>query len=325
MKLLYSLTYETPLFGELQKKYPDTQFVPAKTHEDFERECPDCDAIIIAGSFYKQDVADLLRKSAKKLRWIQAGSDGLDKFVIPGVPDGVVVTNTSGTKGRTIGEHAIGLLLSLHQSIPVMERIRQSKDWTEGRSVMRKLTGSIEGHTIVQLGYGHIGKEIARKAKAFDAHVIALNRSGTGDGAADEILSMDKLHDVLPKADALMLCMPFTKETRGTIGKAELALLKPGAVIVNVARGELTDTDGMVEALQNGKLAGAGLDVIEPEPLPADHALWDLENVIISPHVAGHGGPLYERLAELYAENIKRFHNGETLHNVVNLEDHAIE
>ena len=328
MKILHSLTYKTPLFEELQKKYPDSQFIRTETPEDFERECPDCDAVIVAGSFYNQAVADILRKSAKKLRWIQAGSDGLDKFVKPGIPDGVVITNTSGTKGRTIGEHAIGLLIALHQKIHVFERHRITKEWGQSRKLLRPQIGSIEGHTLVLLGYGHIGKEIARKAKAFDANVIALNRSGTAagkdNGAADQIMIIDKLHDVLPKADALMLCMPITKQTRGILGAQELAMLKPSAVIVNVARGELIDTDALVQALKGGKLAGAGLDVIEPEPLPQDHALWDLENVIISPHVAGHGGPLYERLADLYAKNIERFHNDQPLLNIVNLEDHAV-
>ncbi len=324
MKLLHAITYKTTLFEELQKKYPDSQFIRATTPEDFERECPDCDAIIIAGSFYNQAVADILRKSAKKLRWIQAGSDGLDKFVKPGAPDGVIITNTSGTKGSTIAEHAMGMLIALHQKIHLFERLRTRKDWLQNRSDLRPQIGSIEGHTLVLAGYGNIGKEIARKAKAFDANVIAVNRSGTGDGAADEIVPITKLHDVLPKADALMLCMPITNQTRGIIGKAELALLKPSAVIVNVARGELIDTKAMVQALKDDKLAGAGLDVVDPEPLNQDHPLWDFDNVIISPHVAAHGGPLYERLAQLYADNIERFLNNEPLRNVVNLEEHAV-
>ena len=324
MKILHSLTYQTKLFDELQKKYPDSQFVRVESPEDVARECPDCDALIIAGSRYNDEVAEIVTKIAKKIRWIQAGSDGLDKFVKRSIPEGVVITNTSGTKGRTIAEHAMGLLLALHQKIHVIERHRPTKDWLESRIQMRPITNSIEGHTIVLIGYGHIGKEIARKAKAFDSHVIAINRSGTGDGAADEILPVEKLHDVLPQADALMLCIPFTKKTRDIIGKAELALMKPTAVIVNVARGELIDTDAMVQALRDGKLAGAGLDVIEPEPLTEDHPLWDLDNVIISPHVAGHGGPLYQRLADLYAENIERFLKDEPLRNVVNLADHAV-
>ena len=246
MKILYSLTISIPIFEDLQKKYPDSQFVHVETHEDFERECPDCDALIIMGSHYKQPIADLLKKSAKKLRWIQAGSDGLDKFVIPGIPDGVVITNTSGTKGRTISEHAMGLWIALHQKIHEFERLRISREWEAYRDKMRKETGSIEGHTLVLMGYGNIGKEIARKAKAFDTQVIAVNRSGTGDGEADRIVKIENVHDVLPEADALIFCMPFTKVTRGLIGKAELDLMKPSAVIVNVARGELIDTDAMV-------------------------------------------------------------------------------
>ena len=324
MKLLHSLTINIPIFEDLQQKYPESQFVRVESYEDFERECPDCDALIIMGSHYKQDIASLLKKSAKKLRWIQAGSDGLDKFVIPGIPDGVVITNTSGTKGRTISEHAMGLWIALHQKIHEFERLRVSRDWNGYLAKMRKETGSIEGHTLVLLGYGNIGKEIARKAKVFDTQVIAANRSGTGDGSADRIVKIENIRDVLPEADALIFCMPFTKETRGLIGKVELGLMKSSAVIVNVARGELIDTDAMVEALKNGKLAGAGIDVTEPEPLPADHALWDFENVIISPHVAGHGGPLYERLGELYTDNIERFIRGDSLRNVVNLADHAV-
>jgi len=324
MKILHSLTYKTNLFDTLQKKYSDIQFVRIETPEDIKRECSDCDALIVAGSRYNNEVADTLRQHAKKLRWIQAGSDGLDKFVKPGIPDGVTITNTSGTKGGTIAEHAIGLLIALHQKIHRYERMRDNRDWQAGRIAMRPLVGSIENQTLLILGYGHIGKEIARKAKAFDATVIAFNRSGKNGGEADEVVSIEKLHDYLPKADAVFFSMPFTKQTRGIFGAKEIGMVKDGAMIVNVARGELIDTDAMVKALQEGKLGGAGLDVIEPEPLPADHPLWDIENVIISPHVAGHGGPLYERIAELYADNIERFYNGEPLRNIINLEDHAV-
>ncbi|MEX2451791.1 MAG: D-2-hydroxyacid dehydrogenase [Rhodospirillales bacterium] len=322
MKVLYSLTFETPIFDALMKKHPDLSCVRIDSDDDVRRECPDADVFIVAGSHYNKKVAGILNEHAKKLRWIQATSDGLDKFVIPGIPDGVMITNTSGTKGSTIAEHAMGLLIALHQCIPEFERMRVTRQWD--RVTVRPKIGSIEGQTIVTAGYGTIGKEVARKAKAFDAYVIALNRSGKNDGEADEVFTVDKLRDILPKADALFMCMPFTKQTQGLIGAAELALLKPTAVVINVARGELIDTDALVAALKNGQIAGAGLDVIDPEPLPADHPLWDFENVIISPHAAAHGGPLYERMSELFADNIERFMKGEPLRNVVNLDEHAV-
>ncbi|MEQ8195027.1 MAG: D-2-hydroxyacid dehydrogenase [Rhodospirillales bacterium] len=322
MKVLYSITFETPIFDALMKKYPDLTCARIDSDEDLARECPDADVFIVAGSHYNINVAAILKARAKKLRWIQATSDGLDKFAIPGIPDGVIITNTSGTKGRTIAEHALGLLIALHQCIPDFERMRVTRQWD--RVTVRPKIGSIEGQTIVTAGYGTIGKEVARKAKAFDAHVIALNRSGKNEGAADEVFTMDKLRDVLPRADALFMCMPFTKQTQGLIGADELALLKPTAMIVNVARGELIDTDALVAALRNGKIAGAGLDVIDPEPLPEDHALWNFENVIISPHAAAHGGPIYERMLELFVDNIERFMKGDSLRNVVKLEEHTV-
>jgi len=178
---------------------------------------------------------------------------------------------------------------------------------------------SLEGRTLVIVGMGSIGQQVARKAGAFDMRVIAVTRTGDAVDAADETVSADRMIDVLPGADAVVMCLPLNDRTRGLLGEGELAVMKPSAVVVNVARGGVIDQHALGNALRDHRLGGAGLDVFAKEPLPPDDPLWRLENVILSPHVAGAGGDNTRRFVELFADNLERYRAGGALRNRIDL------
>ena len=170
------------------------------------------------------------------------------------------------------------------------------------------------------LGLGDIGGEFAKRAKALGARVIGVRRTGTDKpDFVDELIHTDKLDEYLPQADCVAITLPGTTATKGMFDAERMAKMKDGAILLNVGRGMIVDTDALCAALENGKLAGAGVDVTDPEPLPADHPLWKMENAVITPHISGgyHLQETHDRIVRIMAENLKRFLAGEPLRNVV--------
>lgn len=319
MKLAYMLRGKDNDRMKLAGDFVDVEFVRVDSQDDLRSLIGDCEILVAAGSLYTAEVADILRKSGESLRWIQARSVGIDKFATFGVPKGVIFTSARGINGLTESEHAFTLLLALMRRIPELERLRAKASWQT--MVMRERIRSLEGLTLVVVGMGAIGREVARKAKAFDMRVIAVTRTGVALDGVDETVTTDRLMDVLPDADAAVICVPLSPETRHLLGASELAAMKNSAVVVNVARGGVIDQQALARALQEGRLAGAGLDVFESEPLPADDPLWQLENVILSPHVAAAGGGNTRRFFELVADNLRRYRDGRALRNKIDLAD----
>ncbi len=175
-----------------------------------------------------------------------------------------------------------------------------------------------EEGTLVLCGMGAIGRDIARKARTFDMKIIGVSRAGQAGGDFDDVVPRERLNEVLPRADVLMLALPYDSATHHMIGAEQFALMKKSAVLVNIARGGIVDEAAMIAALQGGKILGAGLDVYEVEPLPPESPLWDLENVVMEPHLAGQGGDAQRRrLRELFEDNMRRFLAGERLRNRV--------
>lgn len=317
MKLVLMLRSKDDAIMKLDGDFSDVEFLRASSSDDLHDVVEDCEVLVASGSIYSAEVADILRQRGGSLRWIQSRSVGVDMFVAAGVPKGVIFTNARGINGRTESEHAIALLLALMRRVPELERCRAEASW---RSVEdREQFLSLEGRTLVIVGMGSIGQQVARKAGAFDMRVIAVTRTGDAVEATDESVSADRMIDVLPGADAVVMCLPLNDRTRGLLGEGELAVMKPSAVIVNVARGGVVDQHALTVALRDGRLGGAGLDVFENEPLPADNPLWRLENVILSPHVAGAGGNNTRRFVELFADNLRRYRAGGPLRNQINL------
>jgi phosphoglycerate dehydrogenase-like enzyme len=199
-----------------------------------------------------------------------------------------------------------------------MERGRAQGRWVQG--AIRDSLSCLRTRTLVVLGMGNIGRAAARIAKTFDMRAIGVSRTPRTDPHADRVVDVEQLSTVLPEADALLIAVPLTPATRHLVGAGELARLKPSAVLINVARGEVVDEAALVRALADGRLAGAGLDVFAEEPLSPDHALWRLDNVIISPHVGGYGDPhLLEGLARHFRANLDRFLAGQPLQDRVSL------
>lgn len=279
---------------------------------------PDAELLLLPDSHYSAEVARLLRERAKKLRWIQLLSAGYDAVARHGIPPGVILTNAGDAYAPAVATQAIALLLGVQRQFPILFADQQRHAWDQGAA--RARCAIPFGSTVAVVGFGHIGSEIGRLLQAFGAHVIALTRRAQQQAYADESLPIGALHAVLPRADAVVIAMAASPETRHLFGAAEFALMKRSAVLVNIARGSIIDGAALTVALKDGTIAGAGLDVTEPEPLPPGDPLWDAPNLILAPHMAGASGPVMgQRLAKVVGENVARRLNGEALVHVVNL------
>lgn len=247
------------------------------------------------------------------LRWIQSISAGTDQFPLDELADaGVVLTSAVGIHAVQVSEHAFGLLLSLTRGIAPAIRNQMDHEWEWSRVV------DLDGMTLGVLGLGTIGESVARKGKAFGMHVIGTKRDpSTYEGVADEVLDPDGTLEIFRRSDAVIVTLPGGAQTAGIVGADELAALQDG-FLVNVGRGSVVDEPALVEALRTGTLRGAGLDVFEDEPLPDGNALWDLPNVVVSPHLAGASPKYAERLASLFERNLAAFRGeGEWVNRVV--------
>lgn len=275
----------------------------------------DSDAVILPGYRYDADVAETLCASAPRLRWIHVLTAGYEALQLHGVPGGVVVTNGGEAWSVGVAEHVMALLLALAKRLPVAFANQRDRVWQRGYS---QRMGSLLDKTLLIVGFGSIGRHVARHARSFGMRVTGVSRSGRPDALADEIHPAGALLQVLPRADAIVLAVPSSPQTAGLIGARELAACKPGAFLVNVGRGNALESAALAEALASGHLAGAALDVTDPEPLPPDSLLWDAPNLIVTPHVGGVCGEAGRiRVAEVAALNATRFVAGETLSNIV--------
>jgi phosphoglycerate dehydrogenase-like enzyme len=213
---------------------------------------------------------------------------------------GVAVTNAAGVHAPNVSEYVIGgLIAQLRQ----FRRAWRQADRGEWRAYP---VGELSGSTVAVVGQGPIGTTVVERLAAFDVDTVAVRHTPAKGGPADAVYGHEDLHEALSLSDHLVVACPLTDETRGLIDAAALATLRPEAILVNVARGPVVDTDALVAALRGGKLAGAVLDVTDPEPLPADHPLWSLDNVQITPHNAGNTPAYFERVADVLVDNVAR-------------------
>jgi len=271
--------------------------------------------MVMLGHFYTADVAALVREKGRRLRWIQLTTAGYDGFTFHGVSATIAVTNAGHSHAPMVAEHAVTLLTALTRRLDLFAE-PQSRHVFDRRIALPLAT--LEDSTVAILGYGGIGRETARRAKAFGARVVAVARSARQDEFADAIVPAHQLHAVLAQADSLVVTAALTEETKGMIDAHAMAAMKPGGVLVNIARGAIVDTTALVEALMSGRLAGAGLDVTDPEPPPPDHPLWSCPNLIVTPHISGMGSPaVRRRIGTLVMDNLVRFVAGEDLRHRV--------
>jgi phosphoglycerate dehydrogenase-like enzyme len=280
-------------------------------------ELPSADVLICPDNFYSAKLADAVRRDAPKLAFIQLLTAGYDHAKRQGVPAHVTLCNAGAAYAAAVATHAIALLLALQRYIPTALANKTRHAWD--RAFTPQLTMPAAS-TVIVIGLGPIGREIARLLRAFGARVIGVTRRGLPDSAADEVVPASALRDVLPRADAIVIAAPYDETTRHLIGAGELAVCKKSAALVNVARGGIVEPRALEAALRSATIAGAGLDVTDPEPLPPNEPLWDAPNLIITPHCAGASGAASgERLTDLVCANLARFMRGEKLQHVVKL------
>jgi len=262
------------------------------------------------------DWSDELWKSAPKLKWVQSGGAGVERYMTPGfIASAVVLTNAQGTYAIPIADHVMAFILHFSRQFNHLLRRQVKHEWADwGEHEMDDL----KDKTLGIVGLGGIGSEVARRAKAFDMRVMATRRRPERPSKdVDEVRGAEALPWLLGESDYVALCPALIPETRHLIGAEQLRLMKPTAYLMNVGRGGLVDEGALVEALQAGEIAGAGLDVFEEEPLPADSPLWEMPNVMITPHRAGDSRRSHERFMALFCENLRRYVAGEALLNVV--------
>lgn len=264
--------------------------------------------------------AELLAK-ATKLSWVHSPSAGVERLLaISGIREreDLVITNARGVHGPAIADHAMGMLLALTRQLPHYHALQDKGEWSRKDPPQRPV--ALAGKTMLIVGIGGIGTEIAKRGHGFGMRVIATRRSDTpAPEFVQRVGKPDELAAMLPEADVIAICVPLTPETNGLFDEKMFRAVKPGAYLINIARGKVVESDAMIAALKDGRLAGAALDVTEPEPLPAGHALWKAPNVLITPHVAAEGQLTDERWWALYKENIRRFGAGEPLLNCVDV------
>jgi phosphoglycerate dehydrogenase-like enzyme len=255
--------------------------------------------------------------AASRLRWMHLWASGVGHIpFVPGLDArGVVVTSSTGANAEPVAQTGFTGLMMLARGFPYYFEGQRRREWRPLRAAA--LPDDLRGQTVVIVGLGAIGSAFAGYARAFGLKVIGVRRSLLREGdPVDEMHTPDALHDVLPRADWLVLACPLTKPTRNLIDAAAFACLKPGARLINIARGAIVDEDAMIEALRSGRLAGAALDAHRVEPLPAASPLWDLPNVVITPKNATASNGNERRYADLFIANFQRWTRGEALVNV---------
>jgi phosphoglycerate dehydrogenase-like enzyme len=266
-------------------------------------------------------VTEEFLRTSPNLRWIQSWSAGVERVVgLPGLQarDEVVLTNMAGMYGPVIAEHVFAMLLSRTRNLPAYLDADREGQWRVGDT--EALT-SLQGRTMLVVGLGGIGTEVATRAHAFGMRVLATARTPRPAPEYVEVLGVaEDLEELLPEADIIVVAVPLTEETRGMFDAATLGMAKRGAWLVNIARGGVVDTDALLNALEEGRLGAAFLDVTDPEPLPQGHPLWGRGDVFVTPHVAGYAALSDELAWDLFRENVRRFAAGEALLNVVDKE-----
>jgi phosphoglycerate dehydrogenase-like enzyme len=257
-------------------------------------------------------------REAPALRWIQLISAGVPQDLCPAAAERTLaVTNLAGLYGPSIAEHALGMMIILARNLQVVLRQQQEGRWD--RTVARTMS-DLHGRTLAVVGLGNIGRSIARLARSFGMQVIGCRRTDRPVPEVDRLYPRAALRDMLAEADYVAVAAPLTAQTEGMLGPAEFAALKRGAIYINVSRGPIAEDQALVEALQTGRLAGAGLDVFAVEPLPVGHPFWMMPNVIVSPHYSGETINTSALPSERFARNLHAWVAGRELEGVVDLQ-----
>ena len=287
---------------------PRATVVAAHTDEELLKEIVDADVVI--GRLPREPYL-----AAKQLKWVQSIGVGFETMLYPEmVESDVVITNTAGAFDPAMGEHTMSLLLACTRGIAIHERNRKARKWHRDAHHTTLLFGA----TACVLGLGTIGKRIARLLSAFDMNVIGLDAQITEkpDGVND-LRPPDRLHESVVEADVVVVALPLTNGTKGLIDASCFEQMKDTSILINIARGPIVNETDLVEALRTGQIGAAGLDVFEEEPLSEDSPLWDMENVVITPHISSRSDLGDQSIRAIFRENVRRYCEGEPLLHIV--------
>jgi len=303
----------TASLEELRERFPGVRFTSPATQAEADGLLPSADVVL--GAAVSADNFGI----ASRLRWIHITAAGVGSVLFPQLAaSDVVLTNGRGLHAEAMSEHAIGVMLAFTRRLHLSRDAQRERRWIQDEMWRHVPPSRLAGTTMLLVGLGAVGSAIATRARALGVRVIAVRRNPAPDPApADEQHAASRLSELIPSADWVILAAPLTSETRRVMGAAELARMKPGAVLVNLGRGALVDEPALVEALRSGTVAGAALDVFEAEPLPAQSPLWDLPQVLVTPHVSGLAPDYWGRAIAMFGDNLGRFLEGRPLRNVV--------
>jgi phosphoglycerate dehydrogenase-like enzyme len=306
MKVVMTDMLET--IDELRSSYPEVTFQVATSVDEQTVQIRDADAYV---GWPPQEVFI----ANEKLRWVHVGSTGIDmaRTRVPALMDSdVVLTNTRGPHANPMADHAFGMVLNLARPFPVFRDDQRGRVWSDGH---RDRMVDLSGRNMGILALGDVGMAVAQRAHGFGMRVYAVDKLHTQvrntPPAVGEVWGLDRLDEMLRLSDWLVVTAPLTSETRGLINRRRLGLLRRGSYVIVVSRGNIVDETALIDLLRSGHLAGAGLDATAEEPLPQDSPLWDMENVVLTPHCAAASPDRTEARREVLKENLRRFLSGE--------------
>ncbi|WP_207482907.1 D-2-hydroxyacid dehydrogenase [Arenibaculum pallidiluteum] len=300
------------LGAEFAARRHPARFFEVRTLDALRSRIAEADVLVVSG-LWRNDLV----QTAGRLRFIQsisAGTDQFDRDLL--ARSGIRLASAQGANERAVAEHAMALILSLSRQLHLARDHQSARRWRPMIGERDRREDEIHGKTLVVVGLGRIGLRLAGLARAFGMRVVGVRRRPDPSAPVDAVVPPGRLREVLAEADILALTCPLTPETEGLIGPGELGALKPGAFLVNVARGRVVVEDALVEALRDGRLAGAGLDCFHEEPLPPGSPFWTLPNVVVTPHSAGETRRYETNVVDILMENLDRLGRGEeTLRN----------
>jgi phosphoglycerate dehydrogenase-like enzyme len=319
----FELWQAPPWFSErLRQDFPGVEVVQRKDYGNIEDDLRDAD-VVVTWSLRPEQV-----RAAGKLRWIHSPAAAVHLLMIPEIINSnIVVTNAGSVHGPVVAEHVMAQVLALAKRLPSAVRYQQQHKWAQDELWHEQpRPREIAGATLGLIGLGNIGSEVARRALALSMNIVAVREHpqksveipcASFASSAVKVLGLDQLDVMLAETDYVVLAAPLTPRTRALINAERLARMKPDACLINVSRGALVDEAALADALRRRQIGGAALDVFEEEPLPPESPLWDLDNVLITPHSAALTDKLWDRHFALIAENLRRFTAGSPLVNVV--------
>ncbi len=294
----------------LQQAHPDLEFRFSPERDHFVANAADAE-IIFSKQFPPGAIA-----AAQKLRWIQAGTAGVNHLLTVGLAErNIILTNARDAHGTPMAEQILAMMLAFATRLHTLIQAQASGTRVNAQVIGEKF--ELAGQTLCVIGLGDIGGTLAHKAKQLGMRVIGVRRTTTPFPDIDELYTSDQLLTALPQADHVALCLPLTTATKALIGEKELRAMKPSAYIYNVGRGASIAANALIQALQAGWIAGAGLDVTDPEPLPPTSPLWQMPNVILGQHTSGSSPYNADRITTIFLDNLRRYQAGEPLRNVV--------